>query len=494
MTKENLFKALKGIIAIGELKEPESYVLAIIDPKNEKERFVVPMIRKEGVGTAYIDPSVYTDAQDEEISDIVRTLNEEKIFPIFKYTPRSKACKESYDHTVVRFIKPSGIKQVLPKHLKETLEKYGYTVDPSGAGKSPYTPRDYGTQVKDNPDFQMQYDAEKKMLEDSKASFETLPREVRLQYETVEAGAKDGILFVGPTGTGKTWISMALAVKAGAHREDIQITATTQPEDLIGSPAVDTRPDAQGKFRFIEGPLLKAYYLGYVISIQEVNYATFGANSCLNRFLDGTLQIEVNGTVYHRHPNFVAYLTMNAGYEDTNKLNKALKNRFTIVQIPPLTELEYCRRLANFSEYLGHRISDNFAKEIFKFSNVMQKIVVSAGWHESVDYSLRNATALLKTILLKNRNFEDFSLAVHSEYLNLLSCDNDNSLKLQEFKKSEEVVNYIKKLYEFYDFSEAEEAGDLDFDLSDLFKVEEKPEETKEEEKVMDDLYKRFDL
>jgi hypothetical protein len=339
-----------------------------------------------------------------------------------------------------------------------------------------------------------EYDAEKKMLEDSKASFETLPREVRLQYETVEAGAKDGILFVGPTGTGKTWISMALAVKAGAHREDIQITATTQPEDLIGSPAVDTRPDAQGKFRFIEGPLLKAYYLGYVISIQEVNYATFGANSCLNRFLDGTLQIEVNGTVYHRHPNFVAYLTMNAGYEDTNKLNKALKNRFTIVQIPPLTEMEYCRRLTNFSEYLGHRISDNFAKEIFKFSNVMQKIVNSAGWHESVDYSLRNATALLKTILLKNRNFEDFSLAVHSEYLNLLSCDNDNSLKLQEFKKSEEVVNYIKKLYEFYDFSEAEEAGDLDFSFDDLFKVEEKPEEAKEEEKVMDDLYKRFDL
>lgn len=495
MKKENLLKALKGIIAVCELKEPESYVLAIMDPKDKKARFFIPLIRKDGIGSAYIDPAVYSDEQDEKISSLIKVLNDEKIFPIYKYNPKSKACPVTFDHTVVRFIKPSGIKQVLPKDLKKALEDAGYTVGTSGAGKSPYTPRNYGTQVADNPDFQMQYDAEVKKLTDAKVTFETLSPEVKIQYETVESGAKDGIIFVGPTGTGKTWLTMALAVKAGAHREDIQITPDTQVEDLVGKYVADDRPDAKSNWRFAEGPLLKAFHLGYVISIQEINYGLAGVNACLNRYLDGTLQIVENDKVYHRHPNFVAYLTMNAGYEGTEQLNMALKNRFSIVQVPALTESEFVRRLVNYSEYLGHKISDNFAKELFKFSNIIEQRAGTSSWHENVKFSIRNAQRLLDTILLKNRNFAEFSYAIHSEYLNLLSCDNDNSEKLEKFKKEEEIVNYIKKLYEFYDFSEAEEAGDLDYSFDDLFKVEEKSDESsKEEEKVMDDLYERFNL
>ena len=65
--------------------------------------------------------------------------------------------------------------------------------------------------------------------------------------------------------------------------------------------------------------------------------------------------------------------------------------------------------------------------------------------------------------------------------------------RLEKFKKEEEIVNYIKKLYEFYDFSESEEAGELDYGFDDLFKVEEKIKSTEEDRSVMGDVVAKKD-
>ena len=191
--------------------------------------------------------------------------------------------------------------------------------------------------------------------------------------------------------------------------------------------------------------------------------------TCLNSYLDGTMQMEVNGKIYHRHPNFTAYLTMNPGSEGSENLVKAIKNRFSIVQVPALTETEFTRRLFIYSEYLGHRISATLAKELFKYGNFINKKAKEAGWHEHVECSIRNAQRFLDSILLKSRSIEEFAEVLHPEYLNLLSCDNDNSEKLEQLKKSDEVVNFIKKMYDSYDFSAVQEASSLPSDLSELF-------------------------
>jgi MoxR-like ATPase len=290
---------------------------------------------------------------------------------------------------------------------------------------------------------------------------------------------------------------MAFAVRAKAHRVDVQITPTTQPEDLEGKYVPDDTPGSQKNWKFEEGPVLRAWYKGYYLTLQEINYAMAGSNSCLNKYLDGTLYIEINGKVYHRHPNFAFLATMNAGYEDTEKLSQALKNRYSIVQLQPLTEAEFCQRIIAHSEFLGHKISSDFAKEIFNFSNFMQKQSVSGTWHENVDFGYRNAERFLDDILLKPRSLELFSSALHAAYTNALSCDNNNTEKLVTFKKSEEIQGYIKKLYSFYDFSESK-AVDTAEDFDDIFgAVEDEPaeEEVKSDEmRVMDELYDKFDL
>lgn len=474
MTKEKFLTALQGILAFGELKEADGFLLCLL---SKKANILIPFLRKKGIGSAYIDPDLYDDAQYENISNVIDFLNRDKIFTPIKYTPKYMKAPE-FEKEIRNFVRPSGIDYKLPHGVKEALESVGYTVILNTGGDYPYTPRNYGDQIESNPDFKLQYEAEMGKLKKANVTYENLPTEVKINYESVASGAKDGIIFVGPTGTGKTWLTMALACQAHAHREDIQITPDTQVEDLIGKYVADDRPNAESHWRFVEGPLLKAFYKGYVISIQEINYGIAGVNSCLNRYLDGTLQIEENGKVYHRHPNFVAYLTMNPGYEGTETLNMALKNRFSIVQIPEWTEDKYCEVLGDYSEKLGHRLSERFFKELITFAATIEKDAGTSRWHENVKYSVRNAQRLLDTILLKPRTFEEFSFAMHSEYINLLSCDNNNSDKLEKYKKDESIINSIKKLYEMYDFSEIAEAKSNVDDFEELFAEEEEEETT----------------
>ena len=483
---------LNGILVVANLEDKDSHVLCVV---SKKETFLVPLIRTSGISSAFIDPDKFDDIQYQKIADIVECMNKEKLFSMFKYTPKSKVAPE-FDKNITGFMKPNGVKLVMPEGIEKILTDNGYTVVAKSVGKSPYTRRDYGKQVAENPDFKMQYDVEMNKIQNAKASFEKLPVDVKMSYECIEAGSRDGALFLGPTGTGKTWMSMILACKAGAHREDYQITPDTQVEDLEGKFVPDDTPGSQNKWRFEEGPLLKSFHMGYVCSIQEINYGQAGVNSCLNKYLDGTAQVTVNGKTYHRHPNFVCYLTANPGYEGTEELNQALKNRFSIIQVPALTKEEYTERLQTYSEYLGHKLSKEFFGELFEFANVIEQRGATSQWHEKNKFSIRNAQRLCDAILLKQRSFEEFSAEIATQYLNALSCDNDNSEKLIKFKKEEEVVNSIKKLYDLYDFSEAETAKVVD-SFDDLFVEEEATGEDAKGEgsgKMVDDLLKRFGL
>ena len=489
MTNEQLLNALKGHLVIGELSTKDCYVLALV---SKKEKLIIPLLRQDGFNSAYIDPDKYDDEQYVKLAAVIDNINSSKIFPILKYIAKSKAEPE-FDKTIVKFVKPTGIEHILPKGIEGILKDAGYTMKVSESSL-PTTPKDYGTIVEDNELY-------KKIYEDYKAELDAkgIPytkfenKAVELEYQTTMAGLSDGALFVGANGTGKTTIFRAWAVRAKAPFFYFQISPFTEPSELEGS---WTKDPQTGDWVFQEGPLLQAWYLGGVFGCDELNFAFGGTNSCLNKYLDGTRFIELNHKVYEKHPNFTFLGGMNAGYEDTQKLNQALKNRFAIIQLEPLTEELFIQRLVKHSEWLGHKISDQLGKEIFKYAKFMQQQADSSQFHEQIEFSYRNAEKFIDRISIKACNFEEFTEALHNSYTNGLSLDQNNVYKLINLKHQEEVNNYIKTIYGFYDFSEAKKV-DLADDLDALFAEPEETEDAKTSsdfDKIKDDLYNRFDL
>lgn len=277
-----------------------------------------------------------------------------------------------------------------------------------------------------------------------------------------------GILFTGPTGTGKSVLATIFAAKLKAPLVAYQITAGTQPDDL----AIKYGPnDEEGKnhFKTIIGPLLKAYSKGYICVLEEANMASPGVLALLNRFTDGSAFIELEEKIYTKHPNFILIMTMNPGYADTQLLNMALKNRFPVCLIPKLDKTKYVIRCRQYSELLGHVLPAEFYNELYDFSELIEQEGSKNSWNENIAFSFRNAKKVLLSILSKRCSFTEFQAALSINYLNLLCLDNDNSEKLIEFKKN--LINIIKTLYDLYDYKEVEEV-ELELDLDEFLRAD----------------------
>lgn len=461
----NVIKAAaNGILTLARLGESDQYLLVVT--AKDKNLFV-PYVKIKGSAFAYIDPDKYDIEDYEALTTIIEAINEAKLFKgVYQFKPISRKAPE-HSMSVIGYVKSSGAVNTVPENIKEILEKEGYDVVEKKLATT-FKKRDYSELLK-NPENRRMFDEDAAELEKVGATYESLPLETKIAYEAIESGKSNGIIFEGPTGTGKSYAARILANHAGAPLLNLQITTGTSVESLIGEYVPNESVDG-GKFRFVKGPLLKAFHEGYQLVIEEINYGQPGVNAILNEFTDDTPRITLYGKVYNRHPNFVLYMTMNPGYEGTETLNVALKNRFRKIDVPALTRAQFTERAREYSKKQGHELSAEFFGKLYDFSAVIEKEAESSKWHENVKFSIRNVRRLCDDILQKKRNFDEFAATIFTNYLNDLSTDNDNSEKLQAFKQSKEIVEQIRGIYELYDFAE-EKTVKVTLDFDDLFET-----------------------
>lgn len=454
--KFEILKALNGNLCVCKLDGDDQYLLVF---KTKSDTILVPMIKTKTSAYAYAGSSSSAERLSH-IETIVDTLSSQKVYKdLYKFRAWPKDAPE-HSHVVVDVLRHTlttdgKAKMVLPEGLEEALNKAGYTMRKK-TGHSGKT-RDYSELMK-NPMARAIYEDDGAVLRAVSASYDSLNTETKVAFESVMSGSANGIIFAGPTGTGKSFAARILAQKAGAPLLNLQITYGTTVEDLVGMFVPNEAPDAKSSFRFVEGPLLKAYREGWQIVLEEINYGQPGVNAKLNEFTDSTTRITLNGVTYHRHPNFVVYMTMNPGYQGTEILNVALKNRFAKVDVPALTKKEFTNRARAYSKSLGHELKAEFFNKLFDFAAFLEKEGSTSKWHENVKYSIRNAQRLCDAILQKTRSFEEFSAAVAVQYLNDLAIDNDNADKLEELKSAEEIKTMIQGLYDLYDLAEVSTA------------------------------------
>ena len=484
MAKFNTIEALKeGMINLCKLNKEDQYLLVLIAGDTN---YVIPFLKGDAGCLAYIPSSVSTE-EYTNLSLIIETISQEKVYRgMYTYKPIMKDAP-AHCMEVVKTEKPS-VGEVVAENVKEIVESHGYTWL-VGSSQSLKKTLDY-SDLMSNPKYKQIFEEDEEELKKVGATFEGLSDEIKVAYESIKNDPKTiGVIFEGPTGTGKSVGARILANKMGAPLLSIQFTYGTAIEDLIGSFVPNTGAtineaadkeirdlmdsyekgeittqvffDKAGqltgstgaKWTFKMGPLLEAYVNGCQLVGEEINYASAGIIAKLNEFTDDTLRVTVNGETYRRHPRFKCYFTMNPGYAGTDPLNVALKNRFAKVNIPALTKEEFTKRAQIYSKNLGHELGVEFFSKLYDFALFIEKEGENNQWHENIKFSIRNCQRLCFYLLTEGRTFEEFRAAMAIQYLNDLATDNDNSEKLETFKESPEIQKKIKDIYYSYDFA-----------------------------------------
>lgn len=468
-----------GLYNLYRLSTDGQYALAII---HDRGHSIVPIIG----GRAYVSDA---DMEMEEtIGSLVEELARRRVYSELTRVEVRYRAAPTHSMKALSIIGAPGVAK--SPDAERILTDAGYEIDSTEVKVGPT--KDYSALLASNPDAARILEENRRELEAVGATFDSLSNEIKVAYWGAMNSSNGGIIFEGPTGTGKTYACRILSVHSKAPLKNAQITYGTTVEDLMGSfipndgasvsedaiaeigvanslctagkitvaefdekvREVIKREGGSSKWAFVPGPLLIAYSEGWQIYLDEINYGQAGVIACINQMTDGTPRITYNGRTYRRNPNFVIYMTMNPGYEGTDPLNVALKNRFAKVNVPALPKGEFSRRMVCYSKGLGHSLSVEFFNRLYDFAGSIETLGNGTEYHENVKFSIRNAQRLCDIILAKPRTLDEFRSAVAVQYLNDLTTDNDNSDKVERLKEDPTIVNQVRGIYECYDFAD----------------------------------------
>lgn len=139
------------------------------------------------------------------------------------------------------------------------------------------------------------------------------------------------ILLEGDAGSGKTQIAKALSADFNLPYTKLTCFADMDKSDVLGSilPVLSEKDKSDTvEYHYYPSEIVRAYENGWLLEIQEPTVIRDAAvlmalNSALEP--DGSLNLPTR--IAHRHPDFIAIITTNRGYNGYRPLNEALRDR-----------------------------------------------------------------------------------------------------------------------------------------------------------------------
>ncbi|MEW9124583.1 MAG: AAA family ATPase [Thermotaleaceae bacterium] len=139
------------------------------------------------------------------------------------------------------------------------------------------------------------------------------------------------ILLEGDAGSGKTQIAKALSADFNLPYTKVTCFADMDKSDVLGSilPVLSEKDKSDTvEYHYYPSEIVRAYENGWLLEIQEPTVIRDAAvlmalNSALEP--DGSLNLPTR--IAHRHPDFIAIITTNRGYNGYRPLNEALRDR-----------------------------------------------------------------------------------------------------------------------------------------------------------------------
>lgn len=262
-----------------------------------------------------------------------------------------------------------------------------------------------------------------------------LYKQVQPYYETfdlkdltgvVKGVAKGDIysmLFEGESGTGKSTAARVIASRCGLPFVAINCSTNIEESDIFGAMIPNPTKNSADDPEFIwqDGQLTKAIRNGYVGIIEELNFGRPGVLGKINSLLDEARQIDLpNGEVVKAHPNFRLIATVNIGYEGTNRLNKALVNRFEICK--KFEDLDEKEAKAVILARTGYTKPDNINK-IFDVYRAIKK------YGSEQNLQLVVSIRQLLVLFTQGKYYKDAKDAVNNLMLNQAFLEEPEHLK-----------------------------------------------------------------
>jgi len=140
------------------------------------------------------------------------------------------------------------------------------------------------------------------------------------------------ILLEGDAGSGKTQLAKALSADFGLPYTKVTCFADMDKSDVLGAilpvlPEKDGQRDSV-KYQYYPSEIVRAYENGWLLEIQEPTVIRdVAVLMSLNSALEPDGSINLPTRIVHRHPDFIAVITTNRGYNGCRPLNEALRDR-----------------------------------------------------------------------------------------------------------------------------------------------------------------------
>ncbi len=139
------------------------------------------------------------------------------------------------------------------------------------------------------------------------------------------------ILLEGDAGSGKTQLAKALSADFNLPYTKVTCFADMDKSDVLGSilPVLSGKDKSDTvEYRYYPSEIVRAYENGWLLEIQEPTVIRDAAVlMALNSALEPDGSLNLPDRIVHRHPDFIAVITTNRGYNGYRPLNEALRDR-----------------------------------------------------------------------------------------------------------------------------------------------------------------------
>jgi MoxR-like ATPase len=259
------------------------------------------------------------------------------------------------------------------------------------------------------------------------------------------------ILLEGDAGSGKTEMAKALSANFGLPYTKVTCFADMDKSDIIGAilPVLSGEEQSQidekdVSYNFYPSEIVRAFENGYLLEIQEPTVIRDAAvlmalNSALEP--DGTINLPTR--IIKRHPDFIAVITTNRGYNGTRLLNEALRDRIQHVEKMDLPSIKVMiERAIAKTEFKDEQVLELLANVIVILDETARANAIKgvAGmrsyffWVDSVANGIDIIESLYQKVIYK--------ITTDSDEIKIL----EDSLSKQGIRSElDEISNHVKK-------------------------------------------------